>query len=76
MWVVISSSNGPGALQTNDETEVHQIDSVSGTSITLKTNLAYKHYGDLDQYTYSGDGTVYEVRFAAEVGLLTRNVVF
>lgn len=51
------------------ETEVVQIDSISGNSITLKTALQYKHAGGSESIGPSG-----EFYYRAEVGLLTRRI--
>ena len=43
--IVITSSNQFGVIE---ESEVHTIDTVSGSTIQIMGTLAYKHYGDLD----------------------------
>ena len=69
-----------------DHSEVHEIATISGTTIGLKNPLSHKHYGDADTYTWlhTDDSSAVPgstnnprtIRLAAEVGLLTRNIVF
>lgn len=61
---------------SNEETEVRTILSIDRTVeykpvITLDAPLLYKHYSDIEYY-----GTDDFIEMRAEVGLLTRNVVF
>ena len=78
--IIITSS------EVADESEVRTIAAVSGNLIELTSALLYKHYGDEDSYSWlQTDNATPEsasftnpriIRLAAEVGLLTRNIVF
>jgi hypothetical protein len=55
------------------ESEEHEIASVAGKTITLKTALAHRHFGEIETYT-DGNGKADKIDMRAEVGLLTRNI--
>ncbi|CAK8682966.1 unnamed protein product [Clavelina lepadiformis] len=66
--VVIAST---GTRHSQKENEKRKITNISGLTITMDSALEYKHLGVTEVLV---DGT--EVEFRAEVGLLSRNVVF
>ncbi|XP_076824499.1 fibrocystin-L-like isoform X2 [Clavelina lepadiformis] len=66
--IVIAST---GTRHSQRENEKRKITNISGLTITMDSALEYKHLGVTEVLA---DGT--EVEFRAEVGLLSRNVVF
>ena len=56
-----------------DRSEVRVITSISGRQLFLNETLEYEHYGDVDTYGPNGED---EIEMRAEVGLLTRNIIY
>lgn len=64
--IVISTTGGRNSEHQN---EVFNIESINGTQLTLNGSLKYDHISNVGQY-----GSII-AEFAAEVGLLSRNVI-
>ena len=56
-----------------DKSEVREIIAISGRTITLNETLEWEHYANIDTYGPNGED---EIEMRAEVGLLTRNIIF
>jgi cell migration-inducing and hyaluronan-binding protein len=59
-----------------DNSEVRKIVSTSGRTMYLDAPLKYEHYANVDEYGTDDDGNTNTIEMRAEVGLLTRNILF
>jgi hypothetical protein len=72
-WVVGDQIVIAGTSRDMNEAEVRNITAVSGSQITLDKPLRFRHFGETESY---GNGTrTWTLDSAAEVGLLTHNIV-
>ena len=56
-----------------DRSEVRTITAINGRTIHLSARLEWEHYADIDWF---GDPPTDSIEMRAEVGLLTRNIIF
>ena len=56
-----------------DKSEVRMITGISGRTIFLNETLEWEHYANIDKYGPNGED---EIEMRAEVGLLTRNIIY
>jgi cell migration-inducing and hyaluronan-binding protein len=59
-----------------DNSEVRTITSVLGRQFFLDAPLEYEHYANTDEYGFDADGNLNTNELRAEVGLLSRNIIF